>query len=416
MARDVGDAIGEALGRVAREAAQSISTNAQKASGRGRGLSGGKGIAAGAGLAALAPLAFKGATKLAGKATGNGAGMVGKAKDAVTGSVADKLPDAGDVIKHKLPGMGGGGDDDESAKDGTEGVPKGRTMPIQQSIDVAVSVSEAYKAWTQYEDWPKFMHRLDRVTQDDKKHVSFKTKIWGISKEFEAEIVEDRKDDRIRWRVTEGVSHSGVVSFHALSDRLTRIDVDLSVHPGSMIEKAARGMRHVKRAVRADLARFKAHVELDEDAPADTKDSNESQASASSSRSRSSGSRSRSSSRGSSSGSTRSRSASSGSASRSTGGSSSRSSGSSAGGSSGSSRASGSSSKASRSGGGSSSKSRRSSAGSSSGSSRTKASSNGSGSRSASSRSSSSKTKGSSNGSSRSGSSSGSRRKAGSKS
>jgi hypothetical protein len=55
------------------------------------------------------------------------------------------------------------------------------------------------------------------------------------------------------------------VSFHPLSDRLTRIDVDISVHPGSMIEKAARGMRHVKRAVRADLARFKAHVLMEDE-------------------------------------------------------------------------------------------------------------------------------------------------------
>jgi hypothetical protein len=31
-----------------------------------------------------------------------------------------------------------------------------------------------------------------------------------------------------------------------------------------LIEKAARGMRHVKRAVRADLARFKAYTEMQE--------------------------------------------------------------------------------------------------------------------------------------------------------
>src|SRR5204863_232491 len=36
------------------------------------------------------------------------------------------------------------------------------------------------------------------------------------------------------------------------------------VSPGSLIEKAARGMRHVKRAVRADLHRFKAYIEMQE--------------------------------------------------------------------------------------------------------------------------------------------------------
>jgi hypothetical protein len=60
------------------------------------------------------------------------------------------------------------------------------------------------------------------------------------------------------------VTHAGVVTFHQLSERLTRIEVNLDVQPDSLIERAARGMRHVKRAVRADLSRFKAYVEMEE--------------------------------------------------------------------------------------------------------------------------------------------------------
>jgi hypothetical protein len=76
--------------------------------------------------------------------------------------------------------------------------------------------------------------------------------------------VQQRPDERIMWNVSKGVQHTGVVTFHELADRLTRIEVSLDVEPGSLIEKAARGMRHVKRAVRADLARFKAFIEMQE--------------------------------------------------------------------------------------------------------------------------------------------------------
>jgi uncharacterized membrane protein len=138
-------------------------------------------------------------------------------------------------------------------------------MPIQQAIDVAVPIKTAYNQWTQFEDWPNFMQRVDQVSQEDETHVSFKAKIWGISREFTAEIVDQRPDERIKWRVTEGVSHTGVVTFHELSDRLTRVDVDIDIQPGSLLEKAGRGMRHAKRAIRADLARFKAYIELEED-------------------------------------------------------------------------------------------------------------------------------------------------------
>ena len=64
--------------------------------------------------------------------------------------------------------------------------------------------------------------------------------------------------------MSEGITHSGVVTFHELAPRLTRIEVNLDIDPGSLIEKAARGMRHVKRAVRADLARYKAFIEMQE--------------------------------------------------------------------------------------------------------------------------------------------------------
>ena len=137
-------------------------------------------------------------------------------------------------------------------------------MPVQQAVDVAVPVETAYNQWTQFEDWPEFMHRVTRVTQEDDCTVSFATKIWGKTKEFEAEIETQRPDERIKWSVSQGITHTGVVTFHELAPRLTRIELNLDVDPGSLIEKAARGMRHIKRAVRADLHRFKAFIEMQE--------------------------------------------------------------------------------------------------------------------------------------------------------
>jgi uncharacterized membrane protein YgcG len=144
------------------------------------------------------------------------------------------------------------------------GVGKGRRMPVQQSVDVAVPVETAYNQWTQFEDWPEFMHRVTRVTQEDDCTLSFATKIWGKKKEFVAEIETQRPEERIKWKVTQGITHTGVVTFHELAPRLTRIELNVDVDPGSLLEKAARGMRHIKRAMRADLHRFKAFIEMQE--------------------------------------------------------------------------------------------------------------------------------------------------------
>ena len=64
---------------------------------------------------------------------------------------------------------------------------------------------------------------------------------------------------------SEGLSHQGVATFHELAPRLTRIEVSVDVEPGSLIEKFARGARHVKRAMRADLHRFKAYIMMNEE-------------------------------------------------------------------------------------------------------------------------------------------------------
>jgi uncharacterized membrane protein len=269
------DTVRRTLGSAAREARKNAGggTPAKKAG----PLSGAKGVAAGVGLAAAAPLAKKGVSAVRGtrpspnpaKVTENAATKLGdrvgsKLKDAVSEKV-DEAGGAGGLVKDAasglIPGIGGDGGGE---KGGTPGVGKGRRMPVQQSVDVAVPIETAYNQWTQFEDWPEFMHRVTRVTQEDDCSVSFATKIWGKTKEFEAKIETQRPDERIKWRVSKGITHTGVVTFHELAPRLTRIELNLDVAPGSLIEKAARGMRHVKRAARADLHRFKAFIEMQE--------------------------------------------------------------------------------------------------------------------------------------------------------
>jgi uncharacterized membrane protein len=279
MAQDLSGALRGVLGNAAREALKNVGDVTPGKSKSGGPLSGAKGIAAGMGLAAAAPLAKKGvdAIRSNGKPSGKSGGLAKRAasmagdrvgaqlKDAVSSKV-DEAGGAGGLVKEAAGGLlpGIGSSDGGGGSKGMPGVGKGRRMPVQQSVDVAVPVETAYNQWTQFEDWPEFMHRVTRVTQEDDCTVSFATKIWGKTKEFEAKIDTQRPDERIKWRVSQGITHTGVVTFHELAPRLTRIELNVDVDPGSLIEKAARGMRHVKRAMRADLHRFKAFIEMQE--------------------------------------------------------------------------------------------------------------------------------------------------------
>ncbi|MBV9415516.1 MAG: SRPBCC family protein [Solirubrobacterales bacterium] len=240
---------------------------------------------AAAAVAVAAPLAAKGISKLADSASADGvgdaikspkkavqdakSGITDKVTGAVTGKLEEKLDEMGGpggilkkAVKNALPF--GGGDDDDDDEDGVRGIGEGRRMPVQQTIDVAVPVETAYNQWTQFEEWPQFMHRVTGVTQEDPTEVSFETKIWGLKREFKAKIVTARPDEKIKWEVTEGITHTGWITFHEIAPRLTRLELSLDVEPGGLIEKLASGMRHVKRAARSDLHRFKAYIEATE--------------------------------------------------------------------------------------------------------------------------------------------------------
>jgi uncharacterized membrane protein len=141
---------------------------------------------------------------------------------------------------------------------------KTRRLPVQRWTDVAAPIDVVYDRWTNFEEFPKFMHRVLNVKKEDRNKLSWEEKIWFSRRQWEGEITERRKNERIAWKTTKGTSHTGLVTFHKLDSSLTRVMVDLDFHPSGMIEKMASGLRFVKRAVEADLARFKAYVELGE--------------------------------------------------------------------------------------------------------------------------------------------------------
>jgi uncharacterized membrane protein len=149
---------------------------------------------------------------------------------------------------------GGGGGGGGSAK-------KTRRLPIQRWTDVAAPIETVYERWTDFEEFPSFMHRVLNVEKEDDT-IKWDEKIWFSKRHWEGEITERRKNERIAWKTTSGMAHAGVVTFHRMEKNLTRVMVDMDFVPQGMIEKMASGMRFVKRAVEADLARFKAYVEL----------------------------------------------------------------------------------------------------------------------------------------------------------
>jgi uncharacterized membrane protein len=132
---------------------------------------------------------------------------------------------------------------------------------IEKSIEINVPVNTAYNQWTQFEEFPKFMEGVKEVRQTDDTHLHWKADIAGKEKEWDAEITEQIPDERIAWRSRSGALNGGVVTFHRLSDRTSKVMLQMEYDPKGFVEHVGDAVGIVSQRVLGDLERFKRYIE-----------------------------------------------------------------------------------------------------------------------------------------------------------
>ena len=135
------------------------------------------------------------------------------------------------------------------------------TTTIEQSIDLDVPVRAAYDQWTRFEEFPQFMKGVEEIRQLDDRHLHWVAELGGTRHEWDAEITEQRPDERVAWRNTDGKDNAGVVTFHKLSDTSSRVMVQIDFVPEGIKEKVGAAINAPDRQVKGDLERFKELVE-----------------------------------------------------------------------------------------------------------------------------------------------------------
>jgi uncharacterized membrane protein len=70
---------------------------------------------------------------------------------------------------------------------------------VTESVDVTVPVRTAYDQWTQFEEFPSFMGGVEQVQQLDDTHLHWVAEIAGRREEWDAEITEQKPDERVAW-------------------------------------------------------------------------------------------------------------------------------------------------------------------------------------------------------------------------
>ncbi|HEX4721870.1 MAG TPA: SRPBCC family protein [Pseudonocardiaceae bacterium] len=135
-------------------------------------------------------------------------------------------------------------------------------MPsVIETIDVDAPLSAVYDQWTQFSTFPEFMDGVEQITQLDDTHTHWVTQVGGARREFDATVTEQHPDERVAWRSTDGTSHAGVVTFHRLDERTTRVTAQIEWETQGIAEKVGAVVGADDRQVRSDLHRFKEFIE-----------------------------------------------------------------------------------------------------------------------------------------------------------
>ena len=135
------------------------------------------------------------------------------------------------------------------------------TTKVRKSITVDVPVTMAYNQWTQFEEFPQFMGGVQKVEQLNDRRLHWVAEIAGVKREWYAEILEQRQDEKVAWAASEGATNAGAVTFAPNGAGRTLVTLDLEYEPEGLVEKAGDALNIVERQAKSDLEKFKTFIE-----------------------------------------------------------------------------------------------------------------------------------------------------------
>jgi uncharacterized membrane protein len=195
--------------------------------------------------------------------------MTGRLGDTAQGAAS--LPKIGmklgaktvtDKVKKTVGGIGGGGDGGPGNGGGANGGIKATN--IMETVDIGLPLRDCYNHWTQFEKFSSFMNGVQGVDRSDETETDWKVKVGPSSRSWHATVQKQVPDERIEW-TSEGAKATtrGVVTFHELAPRLTRIVVVVEYFPSGFFEKTGNLWRAQGRRLRLDLKHFQRYVTIE---------------------------------------------------------------------------------------------------------------------------------------------------------
>ena len=154
-------------------------------------------------------------------------------------------------LKEKIKGFFGGGKGKKGQK----------VTNIVETLDIGAPLRLVYDQWTQLEDFPNFMKKVEHVERPEEEKSNWKAQVWWSHRSWQATVLEQVPDDHIVWRSKGAKGYvDGAVSFSELAPNLTRICLVMEYHPQGLFEHTGNLWRAPGRRARLEFKHFRRHT------------------------------------------------------------------------------------------------------------------------------------------------------------
>jgi uncharacterized membrane protein len=119
-----------------------------------------------------------------------------------------------------------------------------------------------YEHLTRFEEYPAFIESAEEVERLADDRLRWRMEVGPISREYEAELTEERPDELIAWRaMADDVKEAGEIRLEDAGPDQTKVRFSIAYDLDSVLLKTADAIGVVERRTAGDLQRLKAHIE-----------------------------------------------------------------------------------------------------------------------------------------------------------
>ncbi len=133
---------------------------------------------------------------------------------------------------------------------------------VQKDIHINAPIGEVYRMWTNFEQFPNFMHNVKSVGKISGNRYHWVAEIGGKKVEWDAEVTRNVPDKEIAWRSISGDHNAGEVRFEPMNGG-THLYVTITYDPpmGVVGELGDKLTQRMSSDTEEDLQNFKRVVE-----------------------------------------------------------------------------------------------------------------------------------------------------------